>query len=65
LNSDIHTYQNCLSHCAKGVRCRFAAGRVEAHRCALLCAGILPGRPARSRRIWFVILRKGNSHGHR
>lgn len=64
MNSDTRVYQNCLSRCARGLACRFAAGRGAAHRCGLLVACGPSDRPLRSRRIWIDILRKGHGHGH-
>ncbi len=65
MNSDTRVYFSCLSRCARGLSCRFAAGRGDALHCALLVGAGPPDRPLRSRRIWIDILRKGHGHGYR
>ncbi len=65
MNSDTRVYLGCFTRCARGLACRFAAGRGAAHRCGLLAEAGPPDRPRRSRRIWIDILRKGHGHEHR
>ena len=54
VNHVTHIHVECLRRCARGFRCRFAAGRGSPHRCALL-----DPRPPHSRRLWNHILQRG------